>query len=491
MEDVNKAKKEDFFDKYNTYIFIGIFILAFYLRLRYYNINTAIWYDEGSYLNLAKRWGLNLSYLNDDYYFRRTFFLPVFFAFLYKISGNTESLLRISELLFSLGSIVFTYLLIKEMFSRKYALLSAFVLSVSWLSLFFTSRLLTNGPDLFFMITGLYFFWKGYANNKAKYNIYLSGIFFGLGIFTRFASLIMLIPVFIYIILKEKMHFIKNRNLWIMLILILLILTPFFIKFFSYKGEGSGVSGFFKHYFYERDTLIFNYVLDISYILKGLFIFLLVIGLSYFASLFIAPELVFKDEEIRKKLFILVWVLLPVIIFGLITSAVEERYLMLTLPFLAFLISHGAISITRYLKLKTTMAAMIIIALMVIGAYSQLTFADSLINSKKDSFIQLRYAGEWLKQNTKETDYIIAAGQPQFMYYSERNVEPFTSNEDEFQAKIDRLKPKYMVLTSLEQSPEWTYSYPQRNQNKVRPVNGYFFDQEQKQPAVIIYEFIY
>src|SRR3989344_1829741 len=238
MENTNPEERgKDFLEKYHLYIFIAILIFAFYLRLRYFNINTAIWYDEGSYLNMAKRIGLNLDYLNDDYYFRRTFFLPLLFAFLYKISGNTEILLRISMLLFSTATVVFAYLLIKEMFDKKYAMISAFVMSVAWLPLFFTSRLLTNIPDVFFITAGLYFFWQGYANNKSKLGIYLSALFFGLGIFTRFASLIMLIPIFVYILTKEKLGFLKNKQLWIMLFIMLLILMPFFIKFFSYTGS--------------------------------------------------------------------------------------------------------------------------------------------------------------------------------------------------------------------------------------------------------------
>src|SRR3989344_8471650 len=106
METDQTEKKRDFFEKYHLYIFFAILIFAFYLRLKYFNINTAIWYDEGSYLNMAKRIGLNLSYLNDDYYFRRTFFIPLFFALIYKIFGNAEIWLRISELLFSTGAVI-------------------------------------------------------------------------------------------------------------------------------------------------------------------------------------------------------------------------------------------------------------------------------------------------------------------------------------------------------------------------------------------------
>ena len=103
----------------------------------------------------------------------------------------------------------------------------------------------------------------------------------------------------------------------------------------------------------------------------------------------------------------------------------------------------------------------------------------------------MKYAGEWLNQNTNEKDYIIASGQPQFMYYSERNIESFTAKEEEFQDKISNFKPKYMVLTAWEPSPEWTYAYPVENQDKIKPAMAYFFDQEQKKPAVVIYEFVY
>src|SRR3989338_11036145 len=103
--DQKEGKKADFFDKYYLYIFFAILLFSFYLRLKYYNINTAIWYDEGSYLNMAKRIGLGLDYLNDDYYFRRTFFLPLLFALIYKLFGNAEILLRISELIFSTATI--------------------------------------------------------------------------------------------------------------------------------------------------------------------------------------------------------------------------------------------------------------------------------------------------------------------------------------------------------------------------------------------------
>ena len=77
------------------------------------------------------------------------------------------------------------------------------------------------------------------------------------------------------------------------------------------------------------------------------------------------------------------------------------------------------------------------------------------------------------------------------MYYSERNIESFTATEEEFQVKIDKFKPKYLVLTAWEPSPEWTYGYPIENQDRIKPTMAYFFDPEQKKPAVVIYEFAY
>lgn len=483
--------EKSFVDKYWLYIFIIILLVSFYLRLRYFNINTAIWYDEGSYLNLAKKWGLGLSYLNDDFYFRRTFFLPIIFTGMYWLFGNNELPLRVLELLFSTGTVIFIYLLIKEMFDKKHALVASFIFGVSWLSLFFTARLLTNGPDLFFMTAGLYFFWKGYANDKGKWNIWLAGLFFGLGIFTRFASAIMLIPIFLYIFTKDKFGAIKNKHLWLMAIILLLILTPFFINFFSYKGDGAGVGGFLKHYFADRDILIFKYVVDLGYILQGLFLLLFIGGLSYFINIFLCANKAFQNEEVRKGLFIAVWIILPFIIFGLITSMVEERYLMLTLPFVSFLIAYFCLKIPQYLKVNATISTIIILVLLGIGAYSQIAFADKMIGDKKDSFYELRQAGEWLKTNSNKGDWIISSGQPELMYYSERNIESFTSTEEQFQEKIDRLKPKYMILTAWEQSPEWVYSYAEKNKGKtVLPVMGWKQD-GQDQYTTVVFTFIY
>ncbi|MEK6940768.1 MAG: glycosyltransferase family 39 protein [Nanoarchaeota archaeon] len=486
---MEEKRLSDLAAKYFPYILTGIFLLSLFLRWKYFNINSAVWYDEGSYLAQARLWGFDLS-LEDNYYFRRTFFLPILWAGLYKI-GLGELSLHFTELVFSFVAVVYTYLLGKFWFNKYVGAIAAFVLGTSWLHLFFTSRLLTDVPALAFIIPGIYYFLKGYPE-KPKL-MYLAAILISLSIFTRLGYFITVVPILVYIITKEKLKFLKNKHLWIMLIIFLIILTPFFIKFFSYEGANEGVKGSLIHYFTGREILIFDYIKNLNYIYQGTFIFLAAFGLTYFTELFLGLDIIFKNEKIRRKLFMLVWILMPIIIFGLVTAVVEERYLMLTLPMFALLIGYASEKISsvsdRLFKSKI-FGVVIVLLLLGFGGYSQVVFADELIVSKRDTFIHLKFAGEWIKENSEPTDRIISSGQPQLLYYSDRNIDSYTSTAEQFPEKINLLKPKYMLITRWEPSPDWTYSWPQENQDKVKPVKAWYFDEAQTQPAVIIYEFV-
>ena len=127
--------------------------------------------------------------------------------------------------------------------------------------------------------------------------------------------------------------------------------------------------------------------------------------------------------------------------------------------------------------------------------YTQIARVDPLIKQKKDSFLQVKDAGLWIKENSIPSDTVISASIPQNTYYSERVTYDFyvnnLQNETAFYDKIKEIKPKYLVISAFESgfTPNWAYSWPQNNSDLVTPVNALFFDKEQTQPALIIYEF--
>lgn len=124
----------------------------------------------------------------------------------------------------------------------------------------------------------------------------------------------------------------------------------------------------------------------------------------------------------------------------------------------------------------------------------QLTYADQLIKNKANSYIQFRQAGEWIKANSQKEDSIVASGGPMVVYYSERKCFDNwlgAKDEKEFYENLLKEKPKYMILSAYEGSPQWSYPWPQNNPDKAMPVQAYFFDAEKTKPAVIVYQLKY
>ena len=154
-------QKGEFWKDKTKLLLLLILIGAFILRIKFGALTSIpVWYDEGDYLTYAKELGKGLD-LHNNWNPRRPFLLPVLWAGFYFLGAN-EFVIRITLLVFSLAGIYFTYLLGKEMYNKKTGLLASFFMSIFWLHLFFTGRLLTDVPSTTLMIAGFYFFWKGF-----------------------------------------------------------------------------------------------------------------------------------------------------------------------------------------------------------------------------------------------------------------------------------------------------------------------------------------
>ena len=56
---------------------------------------------------------------------------------------------------------------------------------------------------------------------------------------------------------------------------------------------------------------------------------------------------------------------------------------------------------------------------------------NNLINNSKDSYIQIRQAGEYMKANTDKNAVIITSSPPQMAVYSERKIMPMKGTAEE------------------------------------------------------------
>lgn len=468
-----KSRVSDWIKDNHNKIFLAIFVFAFILRLIIFfkTTNQPLWWDEADYMSAAKRWGLSLD-IRDMWYYRRGFFWPLFGAIFFKLRLG-EIAIRFSEVLFSVGIVAVSYFLISKMFNKNLALLVSFGISLSWIALFFTGRVMTDIPGTFFVLLALLLFWKGYMLNENKKFIWISGIFFGLALLTRFQYVMFLPSFFILVLLKEKLSFYKNKNLWILLACLLIIILPFFILYWMHFGNV--VTDILARYFgigasaaKETSALkignIPKYLYDFPYMLTTSIFVLFILGsILFLFNLILGLDKIFENEELKKKIFILSWMLIPMAVLGYITVYVEQRYIMPLLPFL-FLIAVLPLQLLanflrENMKFEKKLCYFIILVIFAILLIQNYNFSNSLLNSKLTSYSEARSAGIYIKQHTNSSDIIISPSVPQITYYSERSTYGFPANDSEFDTFLKTNKPSYVFISAFEKYPDYVEPY--------------------------------
>lgn len=507
-ENIKNRVKEKFYlwlkDPYNK-LFLAIFIFAIIIRIYFLSISIhqPVWWDAADYLTEAK---ILAGRLSIDYSFtpRRTFLMPLFWTGLIKL-GFGEISFRILEFLFSIAAIPITYLIGKSLFDKKIGLVFSFFFSIFWMHLFYSNRLMTEIPSLTLLLFSIYFFWDAYHNRRERSYIWF-GIFLGLSFLARAGTLVMFAVFPLFLIIKERLKFLKNRYLWISTLCVFLLTASFFI-FTSIKQKLNAVvyflaltpetaqGGIGRFQNIMGLSGIKEYASAMPHYFGLILLFIFLFGLVLFVfELFIGFDLILKNEDNKqtKYLFIFLLGIIPFIFQAIFYNHFEDRYLMNAFPSFFLILSIGLTKIEEKLKkYHKYLGIFIIFLLLGIGAYQQIIHANLIIESKKTSYLEVKQAGEWLKENSKASDIIFSASVPQHTYYAEREVYNFVHpgvNESEFEEKINELKPNFLVLSIFEPHAQWTYEYPQKHPDLLIPVKVY---EKNQQPVLIVYRFNY
>lgn len=146
-------------------------------------------------------------------------------AGIYKFFGVQERWARMVSIVFSLGSIVFMFLITDYYFGEKVGLLAAFFFSVLPYNIFY-SRVILPEPMIIFFTLGMFWFcikWLE-ANNIIQYLLFtiLSLLSFSQKSFPLFLCL----PLFYLVWKKFKFNFLKQGKLYFWLVL---SFTPFLL----------------------------------------------------------------------------------------------------------------------------------------------------------------------------------------------------------------------------------------------------------------------
>ncbi len=482
-----------YFSDWKNVVFVLILLITLFLRFEYYNINVAQWWDEADYTTGAKiiaNPGLKDTLTQYTFNPRRPFFTSLYWGLILYFNGN-DTALHFSVLLFSIIGVWLTYLIGKELFNKDVGIIGSFILGVSWVHLFYTARFLTEIIATTFYLGAVYFFIKGFVKGNNWKMSGLAGLFFGLSWFTRSQMVMMVVPFIIYLFLKEKFKLFLDKRVYASLILILIAISPFLIYLLSFENplqrytgvgtgrfEGGGLKGFI-----ENTGLLWN-----SF--QWVFFILLVIGIIVYAlDVVLGLDILWKgDNESIKRVFILVWLLMPWIFFGLtFNRGLEDRYFLVSFPaaflIVGFLLDKGRELFEKFINFKYSkwVAYIIILIILAYGANGQIKIADGIIKARANTFDLTKYAGEWIKEKSSPTERVISASKYQNMYYSERDTFPFCenneckNNETLFIEKMKVIKPKYVVVSVYEPgfTPQWAYTIAQRYPQLLEPVQAF------------------
>lgn len=477
-----------FKDKENL-ILIGILVFAFIIRLYYLVITKSqpFWWDESEYLSIAKHWVKDIPL---DVNPQRTIMFPALISFFYLLGFNELIIKFFIVLIPSTLIVLVTYLLGKELYDKKVGLISAFIMAVFWLLIFNTARIHTDALAMVLSIFSIYNFWKYYEKTKKGKHLILAGLSLALAVMTRPFTGIYIFLFGIYLILVKRLNFVKDKNLWLALIVGIIGFLPLLI--YDYLQFGSFTT-FIVHATGQNPQGAWEAFGFFKWFSEWLFFIIFLLGLALLLfNLVIGFDYVLKDSslELKADFFNILWILIYLVYFVFILRNLpEDRWLMPMAVPMFFIIAKCLNFIYLFVKRYSRyLAIFFIIIVLFYGGYLQLKHADSIIKIKINTYSQEPAAGKWLKENTLSSDILMSNNeQLPLTYYTERKVYGMGGDDENGTVEvINEEKPKFLILTAYYPSPQWTFEFPEKYKEHLTPVQVFM---EDNRPVIIIYQF--
>lgn len=463
MESKKKRLKNWLTDKHNL---IALIIIGFGILLRLYYLfqthSQTLWWDEAEYLLLGQYLATGDMFMN--FLASRPLLLPLIVAFFIKIGLHHEIVYRMLELIISSLGIVFLYKTTKELFNKEVGIISALLLSVFYLHLFYTARILLDSIAPTFWVLSIYFFTTGYLIKKNNKRFYLSALFGAIGILFYNQTIALFLLYLIFLLLVEKLNLIKEKRFYLFGIIALATLS---INFILNQIIHKDPIAFIKIGIKVGDVLTANYWQNLwsysSYLTSYLGIILTIVFfitlVIVFFKMILGLDIVIKkpDLEMKKNLFLFLWLFVSFFALIKIVGHFEDRYIMPTFLPLFIVTALGLYklkeSISKSFDKRIVYAVLII--LLVVISFTQVKKSEETIKMKVDSFAPLKEAALWIKDNSNSQDTILTSSSPMMLYYSQRKITPFPEKEEELLPLIEKEKPKYLVLSVFTGNPTY------------------------------------
>jgi mannosyltransferase len=286
--------------------------------------------------------------------------VPLYFPMLRPVNliGGNETILRFPSVAFAVLSIPMMYQVGRLCLGRPAALLGAFFLALNPFHLWYSQEARMYTMVVFFVLGSVYFFLRAVRENTWRFWAGLV-IFSALAYGTHYFALQIALVQFVFILCRFQTLHRAFRKWTICQGLAFLPLIPWLLAYFSQDVVAIGIG------WITRPTLLAplqtiwafssNYGGSLTPIGLLLLCFLLLHG-------FLARQSAHRDH----KLFLALWLGLPIIVTWLISQRrpiYDHRYLIVVLPAYLVLLAYGVVSVpNRIGKWALTIALVAIMA---------------------------------------------------------------------------------------------------------------------------------
>ena len=317
-----------------------LFVILFFVvaKLFFFTKFMVVLWDESVYIGMGKFfYSLGSVGLFEPI---RPVILPLFLGFGWKLGLDVILFGKLLALFFSIACIYLTYLLAKDFFGEKVALLSSIFLAITPIFFLSSIQVMTEVPSAVFGLLAVLFFVR-------KNSPWLVGFFCALCFLTKFPQGLLFPCLFIaYFFVYKRKKLLVSLSKFV--VSFLLTVLPYLVfNFFMYKDvfypfvsasvhqgnvvhkvfDGSLLSLFHNIFFYIVEPLMDNF----------LFVFL------FFGLFFVFRKKLFRRFSI-KTIFVILFFFL--VYFSFLVNK-QYRFSLVFLPFFAVLASFGFVELVK------------------------------------------------------------------------------------------------------------------------------------------------
>ena len=216
-------------NKFPILITIGFFLTMFYVAFYHHPIWTEI--DGIYYLNFGKAIldgnGKDVTITNGQVG------APILFAYLDSVFHDAFSIQKTIAILSGSGIVLLSFFITKNIFNYRIAILTQLLIAFNPVLQYVSTQALNELLPVFMIFVSLYFITK---NELKFYDYFIVGTLLGLAAMFRFQALFILLPILIFILLRNKKILKNTSNLIIVGFFFLLAFSPQI--FYNYSTHG-------------------------------------------------------------------------------------------------------------------------------------------------------------------------------------------------------------------------------------------------------------